>query len=175
MQNVFLENAQILKKINFPVTTLPIIIIISALLNFAIVFSLYFIFLLLLGSWPGWVVVAIIPTLVIQTILAVGIGSILGVMNVFFRDISQFFNIFIQFWFWFTPIIYTINALPEVIKIFIKLNPMYPPTAAYQKIFYAKEWPDFTTLLYPALLGVALCVLGGFLFWRCRAEIMDEL
>ena len=98
-QNIFLEHANLLKKISFPRLSLPIIVVFSAVLNFSIIFVLFTLFLIISGNFPGWIFFGIIPVLLLQITLAIGLGMTLGVLNVFFRDVGQFFSIFLQFWF----------------------------------------------------------------------------
>lgn len=174
-QNIFLDNANLLKKICFPRLCLPVIAVLNACVNFAIIFGLFLVFLLLKGLWPGWVCIAFVPILMIQLLLAVGLGIVLGVLNVFFRDVGQFFGIFLQFWFWFTPIVYPISILPEVIKPLVILNPIYPLVTSYQGIFVNNHWPDWVSLVYPLLLSLVLCTAGLRLFRLHAGEMVDEL
>ncbi|NNG77210.1 ABC transporter permease [Acinetobacter sp. ANC 4277] len=174
-QNIFLDNANLLKKISFPRMCLPIITVLNASVNFAIIFSLFLIFLIFVGFWPGWAIFSLIPILLIQLLLAIGLGMTLGVLNVFFRDVGQFFGIFLQFWFWLTPIVYPATILPESIKSIMAINPMYPLIQAYQGIFVLGQLPDWGTLFYPLVLGVVLCGLGMRLFRQHVGEMVDEL
>ncbi|MDY6523622.1 ABC transporter permease [Acinetobacter faecalis] len=174
-QNIFLENANLLKKISFPRMCLPIITVLNASVNFAIIFSLFLIFLIFVDFWPGLAIFSVLPILLIQLILATGLGITLGVLNVFFRDVGQFFGIFLQFWFWLTPIIYPAAILPESIKSIMVINPMYPIIQAYQGIFVSGQAPDFMTLIYPLVLGIGFSVLGLSLFRKHIGEMVDEL
>ena len=174
-QNMFLDNANFLKKISFPRITLPITVVANAGLNFAIVFGLFLAFLVISGNFPGWVAVAIVPILVLQIAFAMGLGMVLGVLNVFFRDVGQFFGIFLQFWFWLTPIVYPANILPEAIKPFMAINPIAPVMAAYQGILVNQQWPQWASLWPTALLAAALCLLGLHLFKKNVGEMVDEL
>ncbi len=174
-QNIFLDNANLLKKISFPRMSLPVIALLNAGLNFSIIFGLFLVFLLVSGFWPGWASVAFIPVLAIQLLFAIGLGMSLGVLNVFFRDVGQFFGIFVQFWFWFTPVVYPASILPERIKPLMALNPMYPLVQAYQGIFVNGQWPDWASLAYPLVLGLLLCALGLRLFRQHAGEMVDEL
>lgn len=174
-QNIFIDNANLLKKINFPRICLPVITVLNAGVNFTIFFVLFLGFLLVFGFWPGNVVLAVVPVLSIQVLLSVGLGITLGVLNVFFRDVGQFFGIFIQFWFWFTPIVYPVSILPESVKPLMELNPMYPLVSAYQGIFVSGQTPDWMSFLYPLLLGLGLCVVGMHLFRQNAGEMVDEL
>src|SRR3546814_8526493 len=84
---------------------LPVVVVANATLNFAIVFGLITLFLVISGNFPGLAYVALLPVLLIMVIFAIGLGITLGVLNVFFRDVGQFFGIVLQFWFWLTPIV----------------------------------------------------------------------
>ncbi|MCG2583622.1 ABC transporter permease [Massilia sp. TS11] len=174
-QTMFLEQGNLLKKINFPRICLPIIIILNALLNFTIIFGLFLGFLVLTGSFPGWIALAMLPVLLIQVLFAIGLGMILGVLNVFFRDVGQFFQIFVQFWFWFTPIVYPATILPPAVHDLLAYNPMFALTVAYQTIFVKATAPVWSTLLYPAGLALVLCLLGLHLFRKRSGEMVDEL
>ena len=111
-QTVFLEQANLLKKVSFPRVTLPSYVFLSATVNFAISWGLFLAFLLVSGRWPGWLLVALVPLLIVQQALAVGLGLTLGVTNVFFRDMAQAVGVALQFWFWLTPIVYPLGRCP---------------------------------------------------------------
>jgi len=174
-QNVFLDNANLLKKLSFPRLCLPIIMVLSAALNFAIIFLLFTLFLVLSGNFPGWAFLAVFPVLLLQVIFATGLGMSLGVLNVFFRDVGQFFGIVLQFWFWFTPIVYPLNVVHEGIRSVISLNPMTPVVSAYQGILVSGLWPDWGSLVPTGVLGLLLCLLGMQLFRKRAGEMVDEL
>jgi lipopolysaccharide transport system permease protein len=65
-QTVFIEHANLIKKLQFPRLCLPIIVVLNACINFAIVFSLFTLFLGFSGSFPGWMFLAIFPVLLVQ-------------------------------------------------------------------------------------------------------------
>ncbi|MDV7104204.1 ABC transporter permease [Vibrio sp. TH_r3] len=173
--NIFLENSNLLKKINFPSLCLPIISILSALLNFSIIFSLFIIFLVLSGTFPGMVIFLSVPILCILILFAVGLGITLGVLNVFFRDIGQLVGVGIQLWFWGTPIIYPLNILPEKIQIIVMLNPLTTIFNALQMIIVRGQVPNFYSLLPVFILSVILCVFGIKLYRKHSNEMVDEL
>lgn len=174
-QNMFLENANLLKKLTFPRLCLPVTVVGTGLLNFTIVFGLFSFFLVITGNFPGLVFVALFPLLIMLVILAVGLGMVLGVLNVFFRDVGQFYGIFITFWFWLTPIVYPPSILPEKLQPLMGLNPLSSWMAATQGILVQGEWPEWIALLYPLALGVLMCASGLYLFRRCAGEMVDEL
>ncbi len=175
-QNIFLENANLLKKLSFPRLCLPVIVVLNAGLNFAIILGLFVGFLILSGNFPGAAILALIPLLIIQVAFAIGLGISLGVLNVFFRDVGQLFSVVLQFWFWFTPIVYPAAILPEAARdILFGWNPMAPLIAAYQGIFVLGQWPAWETLLMPAVVALLVCVFGVSLFRKRSGEMGDEL
>lgn len=174
-QNVFLEHANLLKKISFPRISLPIIVVGSAGLNFSIIFALFTIFLLVSGNFPGWAYLALMPVLAIQVAFSIGLGMVIGLLNVFFRDVGQLFGVVLQFWFWLTPIVYPATILPEKVRPLLRLNPMARITEAYQTILVSGNLPDWSSLWSVALLAALLCIWGMRLFRQHSGEMVDEL
>jgi lipopolysaccharide transport system permease protein len=174
-QNVFIDNASLLKKLNFPRMSLPVTVITNALLNFAIVFSLFTLFLLITGNFPGLPFLALLPVIAILVMFSIGLGITLGILNVFFRDVGQLFGIFLQFWFWFTPIVYPRSILPYGLADWLWINPMAPLIGAAQDVLVQAQWPHWLALLPTFLIATLLCALGWRLFRRHSAELVDEL
>jgi lipopolysaccharide transport system permease protein len=174
-QTVFLENASLIKKLQFPRLCLPVIVVLNSGINFAIIFSIFTAFLLLSSNFPGWIYFAIFPVLLIQIMFSVGLGMILGILNVFFRDVGQFFTILLQFWFWLTPVVYPVAALPESVRRLLAWNPMAAIMGAYQNILVHAQAPDWQSLVPAVLLGLFFCIVGLQLFRRRAGEMVDEL
>ncbi len=111
----------LIKKSNFPRSCLPVIVALSVLTDFGIVFSLYLAFLLITDNFPGWVVLAFPPVFLIQAVFSLGLGLLTATLHVFFRDVGQFMVVILQFWFWLTPIIYSVSILPEQARWLLNL------------------------------------------------------
>lgn len=174
-QTVFIDNANLLKKISFPRLCLPVVVVVSASINFIITFAIFTVFLLVSGNFPGLAFVAMAPLLLILVLFSIGLGITLGVLNVFFRDVGQFFGIFITFWFWLTPIIYPVTAISEKLRVMIDLNPMASLMAAFQGVLVLGQWPHWETLWPITSLAVFLCLVGMRFFRKHAGEIVDEL
>lgn len=173
--NIFIENANLIKKLNFPKLCLPVIVVLSALLNFAIIMGLFLAFLTATGNLPGWGLLLFFPVLAVQIVFAVGLGMTLAVFNVFFRDVGQMFGILLNFWFWFTPIVYPASVLPPEAAQLLAFNPMVHIIGAYQSIFVTGHFDDWNGLLPVAVVGLILCALGLSLLRRNTADMVDEL
>lgn len=175
LNSVFLVHGNLIKKANFPRICLPAIVVLSALINFSIVIGLYLVFLGIIGHWPGWPLLALIPMLALQVLFALGLGIFLGTLNVFFRDVGQLTGIVLQFWFWLTPIIYLATSLPPLAQSLLVLNPLAPLMRGYQSIFLDRQWPDWSSLLPLAAVTFVVLILGAGLFLRRVGELVDEL
>jgi lipopolysaccharide transport system permease protein len=175
LNTVFLENGNLIKKSNFPRICLPAIVAASALLNFALVFLIFLLFLAIVGHWPGWALLAVLPLLAMQLLFTVGLGVFLGTLNVFFRDVGQFTGVALQFWFWLTPVVYTLSALPEGVRGLLQYNPMQPLMAAYQSVLLAHRLPEAGSLVPFAALTLVLLALGAWFFLSRVGELVDEL
>jgi len=171
----WIRNANLIKKLSFPRITLPVIVVINALINFSIGFTLFVIFLIISGNFPGWVFITIFPILILQLVFSIGVGIILGILNVFFRDVGQLYGVVLQFWFWLTPIVYSPSIIPDKMRFALKINPMASIMKAYQGIFVEMQIPEWHSLIFPAVLGIVFCLLGLRLYTRCSADMVDEL
>jgi lipopolysaccharide transport system permease protein len=153
----------------------PVIAVGACLLNFAIVMAVFLVFLLLVGRMPGLSLLGLLPVLLVQTAFALGLGIVLGSINVFFRDVQQALGIGLQLWFWLTPIVYVPSILSERTVALLSWNPMWPLMNAYRDIFLNNQWPDWASLLYPLALSVLLLGAGFVVFKRLQHDILDEV
>lgn len=174
-QNVFVESANLIKKMSFPRITLPVIVLLSATLNFALVAVVFVALLLVVQRFPGEAMLAFLPLLAVQQGFAVGLGILLGTLHVFFRDVGQFWTVLLNLWFWSTPIVYPISILPDRIGELLSWNPLTPLFLSYQRIVLDNAWPTWSELRWPAALAVVMLALSLFVFRRLSGEMVDEL
>ena len=175
-QTMFIAEASLLKRSNFPRLALPCVIILSALLNLLIFCSIFFAFLLVTERTPGFSVILILPLIGLIGAIALGFGILTGTLNVFFRDVGKGVGILLTFWFWMTPIVYPIDIIPPALAEFIVLiNPLVPIVNFAQSVFLGTQPPELQTLIFPSLLALVFLLLGYFGFRRLSADMVDEL
>ena len=173
--SIFIDNGNLMKKINFPRICLPLIVIGSAILNFSIIFSLFSLFLLIIDFTPGLLFFWVIPLLLIQILFSAGLGVLLGILNVFFRDIGQLVGVCIQFWFWFTPIVYPVSIIPNELKGLLVFNPMFHIIKGYQDIFMNRVSPDIFGVSIVGVVTLLICFFTLRLYRKHIGEVVDEL
>ena len=173
--SIFIDNANLIKKMSFPKLALPLITIGSALINFLFLFMMMFIVFAFLGHIPYHALQWLPLLILIIVALAVGIGLFLGTLNVFMRDIGQVMNIVLQFWFWLTPIVYMTSIIPEKYHWLLMLNPMTGLVMGFQSILVYDKAPDLSILLYPTILALVMLVFSLVIFKKANEEMADVL
>ncbi len=175
--NVFIENGNLMKKMHFPKITLPIIALGSSILNNVLLFVAMMLIFVVLGHSFSLMLFWLIPLTLLLVTLALSLGLILGIFNVFLRDIGQIMPIVLQVWFWFTPIVYPIAIIPEKYHQWLMLlNPMFSITQAYQTIIVYNQAPSLDTgLIWVCCIALLSLVLSLFLFRRATEEMADVL
>lgn len=172
---VFLDQSDLIKKVSFPRTALPLTILFSASIDFIIIYGLFFAYLIISGIMPWEILWAVLPLLALQQLIAVCMGVFFGTLNVFFRDVNHFIGVVLQFWFWLTPIVYAKDIVPESFQIIFQINFMAPIIHGYQTIFVYNELPDWSTL-YPAMgVGLLFLIASYNVFQKLSDEMVDEL
>jgi lipopolysaccharide transport system permease protein len=172
---IFIESGGLLKKLYFPRICLPLIVTGTALLNNLLMFAAILLIFTLLGHVPGWRVLWIPLLMVLPLALGLGLGLLLGVFNVFVRDVGQVVPIVLQLAFWLTPVIYLPSMLPDRLEYVINLSPMTPVVQSYQAIMLADGAPAWWSLAWVAVLAALLLGLALFMFRRASAELVDSL
>ncbi len=172
---VFVQNGNLMKKVSIPKIAFPVIAAASASVQFVIVLTLFIAFLMLSGNFPGAPLIAVVPVVAVLALFALGMGVLLGTVNVFYRDVEQSAGIVLQFWFWLTPIVYAWDILSPMMKSVMAWNPMFPIVRAMQDIFLEHRYPDWPSLGYPLALALGFTALARLAFNRLAHELVDEL
>jgi len=107
--------------------------------------------------------------------LGLAIGLVLGVFNVFVRDVGQIVPVALQFGFWLAPITYTPDIVPAGLRRLLYLNPMTPIVEGYQNALLFGRPPDMAALAWLVPLTALLLTLALTLFRRASPEMADVL
>ena len=172
---LFIDNGSLLKKIQFPRISLPLIVAGSALANNLLLLLAIVVVFAVLGHVPPPAVVWLPPLIVLTLALALGVGLLLGVFNVFARDVGQVVPVVLQLGFWIAPIAYTADIVPSVMRPISYLNPMTPVVRGYQNALLFGGPPDWTAIAALAAVAALLLSFALFLFRRASPEMADVL
>jgi lipopolysaccharide transport system permease protein len=171
----FMDKANIIARVPIALPELPLHVVISETIIYAISLVIFGLFLAVVGYDFGPLLLLIIPIFALQQFAAYSLGFILGMLNVFLRDVQQMVAVVLQLWFWFTPIVYVDTIIPEHLRWALMLNPMFPMIDAYHQIVVYHEAPDAMSLLIFAAGALVLFIIGRWLFGRLERELRDCL
>jgi homopolymeric O-antigen transport system permease protein len=167
------DNAAMVKKTLFPIETLVLSVIFAAMVNQAIAFLVFGVYVGLLGhlSLP-WLLLAL-PALLVQTLLTFGVGCFVATVTTFVRDAGQAVGVLLTVLFYATPIVYPANLVPGRFRLILTINPLTHLIEWYRRAFTLHQLPDLTSVVYLVVVSGTAAALGGRLFWRARPHFAD--
>ena len=168
-------NGGIIKKVYFPRAILPISVVGAALINFFISCIIILIFVLLGNVGLSFYLLWLPVIAIIQSIFSLGLLFILSAINVYIRDIEYIVAFFTNLLFYGTPIIYSMDMLPDKFKMVMKFNPMAHFINAYRNIFYYKTNPDLISLVFIFCFSIIALLIGYSIFNRLEKGFAEEV
>ena len=172
---VMFEYRNFVKKLVFPLETLPINLVISGAVTEAFALLIFFSGLLLArGAVPAsvlWLPLLIIP----QLLLTAGLCWFLAALGVFVRDLGQIMGFVLTLWFFLTPICYSEAALPASALKVLSANPIFVLVRGYRAVFLENRAPDSGSLVVLWIASVAIAILGYAWFHKLRRSFADVI
>lgn len=175
--NALLEYNYLVKKVVFKISILPIIKIIAA--TFIHIFFVCFMLVLAAGYgyYPDLHMLQIIYFSFCMFVFVLGLCYASCAIIVFFRDLGQIINIFLQVGMWATPIMWNINIVPEKYRIIFKFNPVFYIVNGYRSAIFEKTWfwEDFYSTMFFWIITVVIFGVGALIFKRLKVHFADVL
>ena len=170
-----ISNKDLIKKIYFPRIIIPLSVVNSAFMN--MLFSMIIVFLALIFSGIGIsIYIIFLPVIMIlEYLLALGLSFLFAAINVYFRDLEHILGIIVMGWFYFTPIVYTIDMVPPQYVGLFYLNPMTNITIAYRDVLYYNQMPEFGNLIAILIWSIGFIVFGYTVFQKLQKKFVEEL
>jgi lipopolysaccharide transport system permease protein len=174
MTDSVVSNMNLVGKIYFPRDLLVVATLLARLVDFAIAYSLVLV-LMVYFQLPLQASLLFLPViLLIQLMLALGLGLLGAALNVFYRDIKHILTLLLQLWFYATPIIYPVTLVPEHLRPFYYLNPMAGIVDGYRAVLIHGHWPE-ASLYLSALVALIVLGVGYVVFKRHEHQFSDVI
>jgi len=167
----------LLRKVMFPAEVLPIVTVLTGLVNFLLGLCIVVAFAIYSGA-PVFTpdLVWLVPTILVQLVLTVGLALLLSSLSVHFRDIRDLLGNALTLWLFATPIIYPYAQAPERYRWLLDLNPFTHLAVAYQAILFSPApYVDGRRLAGLGVVAVAVFALGYAVFDRLRDTFAEEV
>lgn len=169
-----IENANLIRKTVFPSEILPVALVISNLVPHLIGLAILLVVLTVMGL-ASWTFLLVPVYLVPLAVISLGLGWLLASLQVFLRDTAQILSVGMIFWFWFTPIFYAVERVPEAFRPLLKLNPLSAVVEGYRGLLLTHTLPDPLDLGLLALLAGFVFIVGGWVFRNTKRDFVDVL
>lgn len=164
------------KKIYFPREVLPIAFVTSQFVNMLFSFLVVFAVLMVSGKGINIFAILFLPIIfLVEYLLALAMAFITSSLTVYLRDLEYLLGIITMAWQFLTPVMYSIEQVPEDMRFLFNLNPMTPIIIAYRDILYYKRVPELNTLLHATLLGGSLLLVGVLTFSKLKRHFAEEM
>ena len=169
----FFEKAGLIKKINVPMYSFQLAILLTETFTFVISMILGIGFLVLVNQPVTWTFLWLIPIIFFQSLFAFGLGVIFSLFTPFFKDMKEVVPIIIQLWFWMTPIIYMKSMIEHKYPFLLIYNPFYYFVEIYQNIFLYSKAPSLHSIVVILFESFVVLVVAGYLYKKMVPTIKD--
>jgi lipopolysaccharide transport system permease protein len=174
--SVLVAGGNLIRKVLFPAEILPIVTVLTGLVNFLFSLVILALFLVYYARPVSAGELLWLPLIVlVQLVLTLGLALLLSSLTVHFRDLRDLVANLMTLWFWGTPIIYAVSEVPERFHRLLLLNPLTHLVVAYQSVLFLDgpfdAWPG---LLGVGAVAVLLLAVAYFVFDRLRDTLAEE-
>jgi lipopolysaccharide transport system permease protein len=171
--NTIVVNSNLVKRVVFPLETLPAAQVFAALGNQLFATVALLIATIIVRQQLELTVLWLPALLIPQLLFALGAAWLIASLGVFLRDIAQGITLLLMAWMYLTPIIYPESIVPERFRTFIDLNPFTSLVRSYRHIFLDGTAPDWRGLVYFFAVALLVFLFGYWWFARTRKSFAD--
>ncbi len=169
------EDHHFVKNAFFPTELIPLAVTIVNFINFLIDLSILLLVMFFLGKGISMLWLYIPFLVIIEFILTCGLAVILAGIYVIFRDLSFMVNLSLKLFFYFIPVIYSIEFVPLDLRFVYKLNPLAIVIDGFAKVLFYGITPDFHWLMVAFLESAIIFILSFSIFQRIKRFIPERL
>jgi len=173
--NSILRYSSIINQVALPKLIFPLSFTISQLVNFLFGLIVIVLFLVVFGVVPTWHIVYLPLIMIITLLFLLAIGSILGYITVFVRDIDNLLSHIIRVFFYASPIIWEGGRLPPEYSWAVTFNPIAVLVNSYRDVLMYHQNPNFLGLGVIAVLSVIAIVYMIYHYSKNEHKIIKAL
>ena len=130
--------------------------------------------MILLGN-IAWTAFFLIPIFLMLAAFAFGLGLVLAVLNIRYRDVNYLMGILLQVWFYLTPIVYPETSIPSTYRQFLQFNPLSSYVNGIRRALYHLDGPTLVNWCVMSGTAVVSLTVGWWLFSRMAPSVIEEL
>lgn len=162
-------------KIYIPREILPLSSALSSLISSLLESCVLVPLLVIFGVGISFTILLFPVVYALFFLIIYGIALILSSMFVYFRDLNQIWDVFMQIGFFATPIMYPLTMIPSKYQFIYMLNPVTRLTVMYRDIFFYGTIPKLTDFAIVLAFGLALVIVGSAIFKKLSRRFAEEV
>ena len=170
-----IDNKNYIKKVPFPSEIFPVYITLSEFVNLLIGITIFMILFIILKGFPSIYIIFLPLGVILQMMFTLSLSLIFSSATVYFRDIPQILSSLFMIWFWGTPILYTINVIPDSIRWIMNLNPAYYMVEIYRDLLFYGKFPEPDILLPFLGFTIIFFYISILIFQKTKAGFSELL
>jgi lipopolysaccharide transport system permease protein len=176
-----LENANLIRKVRFPRQLVPLSIVGTNLVSFAVMLGVVIVLSLITLPETRSTVWLAVPLGALFACIVAGVALALASLNALYRDVEHLVAALLLPWFFLTPVLYSLDQLPGVdeypVADFVLhwVNFLTPPIEAMRDVLFFGDTPALADTVYTVVAAVAALALGAFVFSRSDDRIAVEV
>jgi ABC-2 type transport system permease protein len=177
----FVAREGVLRKMNFPQAAIPFSIVLTGVFTFALNLIVVFGIILAVGTPPRWSWLLLPLLWLAMLVFCAAVAVLLSTLFVRFRDTAQIWAVALLGLFYFSPIMYPVELVPERYDWILVLNPIAPIFEQMRVWAVDPSGPtpmsvaDGLGLVVPVILFVTLCVSAAIVMRGRVATMAEEL
>jgi len=171
--NSLLSHRHLITKVYFPRLIVPIVSVLSGLVDFAISFIILLGMMLWFGFVPGWQILTLPLFLLLTAATALAVGLWSATWIVHYHDVAEILSYLIRGWMYATPVVYALSIIPAQWRGLYRLNPMTNVIEGFRWALLGRGTPPDALFLLSSLFACVGLVSGAYYFRRTERTIVD--
>ena len=163
----------LITKVYFPRLILPLQKVLSGGITLGIRFLLLLVLMVWYGMVPTWAIVTLPFFLLLSAVSALSVGLWITAIDVKYRDIRRFVSPLSRAWMFLTPVVYSIDMVPEEWRLVYSLNPMVGVVEGFRWAMLGTANPDWMMIGVSASVAMILFIGGLYFFRRMEGTFAD--
>jgi ABC-type polysaccharide/polyol phosphate export permease len=169
------SNKGLVSKVYCPRELFPLSSILVAGVDFVAGATVLAVLMVYYAIAPTWTIVFLPVILLVQVMFMTGLGFLLAIANLYFRDVKYLFDVGLSLWMFATPVVYPVRGIDGLAGIIVNANPMTPIIEGYRAVLLGGQLPDPVAFTAAAGISFLLCVVGWVVFHRAEYTFAENI
>ncbi len=165
-------NADLIKKVAIPKLVFPVAAIVSNIINLLLSLIPLAILVPLMGHPFYWTWIYLPIPMLALILFTLGITFFLAAANVYYRDVTHVVQIVLSAWFYFTPIIYSLDFIPAQYQWLFKLNPIIYVINGFRLAVYYGLFPKWQSIAASFICAFVALFIGFAVFRKYEDDFV---